>query len=37
MARAEILLENVRKDTNNLEKESIRKWVFDKINGQLAK
>lgn len=37
MARAEILLENVRKDTKNQEKESIRKWIFDKINGQLAK
>ncbi len=37
MARAEIPMEKLRQDTENTEKETIRKWIFDKINGILAK
>lgn len=37
MARAEIPMENLRQETENTEKETIRKWIFDKINTMLAK
>ncbi len=37
MARAEIPLENIRGEVENLEPETLRVWVHDKINGVLSK
>ncbi|MFO8111098.1 MAG: DHH family phosphoesterase [Desulfosalsimonadaceae bacterium] len=37
MARAEIPLENIRNDMENLENVTLRTWIYDKINGILAK
>lgn len=37
MARAEIPLENIRGEVENLEPETLRVWVHEKINGVLSK
>ncbi len=37
MARAEIPVENIRNNAKNLEKEAVREWIYNKINGILSK